>query len=422
VHVTGFSAPAVGSVLLDRYELVRHLARGGMADVYEAADRQLERRVAVKLFRGAAAGDRARFDAEVVVLAALNHPGLVSVYDAGEQDGDAFVVLELIEGPTLAARLAERGPLPAAEVAELGAQVADALAFVHERGVVHRDVTPSNVLCAPDGRPRLADFGIARLVDTTRITATATTVGTAAFMAPEQVRGHDVTAAADVYALGLVLLELLTGRRAFDGAPHEVAMARLARDPDTHTDVPGGWRHLLGEMTDRAAPSRPSASAVRDRLRALVTAAADVTAAVVTVPSVVVAAPSGEGPASSDAVTASNPAAASSADPGTTVMPAVLLPAAEPVRRAGWRRAVVAAAVGALLLVVALGATGDGTGRLESPATTSPPATEPVVAVPPTTTTTVPATTEPSAPPKPAPHEPGKGKDDPKDKGPGRDG
>ncbi len=413
MNATGFSAPAVGSVLVDRYQLVRHVTRGGMADVYEAEDRQLQRRVAVKLFRGAAAGDRARFDAEVVVLAALNHPGLVRVYDAGEQDGDAFVVLELIEGPTLAARVAERGPLPAAEVAELGAQVADALAFVHEQGVVHRDVTPSNVLCAPDGRPRLADFGIARLVDTTRITATATAVGTAAFMAPEQVQGHDVTAAADVYALGLVLLELLTGRRAFSGAPHEVAMARLARDPDTRTDVPDAWRGLLGEMTDRAAPNRPSAAEVRDRLTALLTAAAEVTAAVAAAPSVTVPAPSGEGPAPSDAVTASTPVVATAADPGTTVMPATLLPVAEPAPRTGARRALVAAAVGVLLLLVALAATGDGSGRLESPPTTSPPATEPVVAVPPPTTM-APTTTV-------APPEPGKGKGEPKGKGDERD-
>src|SRR5688572_5471821 len=202
-----------------------------MADVYEATDHQLQRQVAVKVFRAAATSDRARFDAEVVVLAALNHPGLVQVYDAGDQDGDAFVVLELVEGPTLATRLREVGPLPAVDVADLGAQVADALAYVHERGVVHRDVTPSNVLCGPDGRPRLADFGIARLVDTTRVTAAATAIGTAAYMAPEQVQGHDVTPAADVYALGLVLLELLTGRRAFEGTGHEVAVARLARPP-----------------------------------------------------------------------------------------------------------------------------------------------------------------------------------------------
>ena len=201
------AALGVGSVLAGRYELVRHIARGGMADVYEADDRQLQRAVAIKVFRAGATADRARFDAEVVVLAALNHPGLVQVYDAGEHEGDAFVVLDLVDGPTLAARLASGGPVPPAAAAEVGAQVADALAYVHDQGVVHRDVTPANVLCSPDGRALLADFGIARLIDTSRVTAAATTVGTAAYMAPEQVQGLDVTPAADVYSLGLVLLE-----------------------------------------------------------------------------------------------------------------------------------------------------------------------------------------------------------------------
>jgi len=112
-----------------------------MGDVYEADDRQLLRRVAVKVFRAAAPSDRGRFDAEAVTLASLNHPGLVKVFDVGAQDGDAFVVLELVEGPTLAARLEDQRPVPPVEVADLGAQMADALAHVHARGVVHRDVT-----------------------------------------------------------------------------------------------------------------------------------------------------------------------------------------------------------------------------------------------------------------------------------------
>ena len=263
------AALGVGSVLAGRYELVRHIARGGMADVYEADDRQLQRAVAIKVFRAGATADRARFDAEVVVLAALNHPGLVQVYDAGEHEGDAFVVLDLVDGPTLAARLASGGPVPPAAAAEVGAQVADALAYVHDQGVVHRDVTPANVLCSPDGRALLADFGIARLIDTSRVTAAATTVGTAAYMAPEQVQGLDVTPAADVYSLGLVLLELLTGRKAFTGTAQETAVARLVRDPDTSTNVPDAWRDLLRDMTERAPSDRPLAAQVRDRLRAL---------------------------------------------------------------------------------------------------------------------------------------------------------
>ena len=410
--------PAVGARLAGRYELVQLIARGGMGDVYEAEDTQLQRRVAVKLFRGAATLDRARFDAEAVVLAGMNHPGLVQVYDAGEQDGDAFVVLELIEGPTLASRLADRGPIPSSEVAELGIQLADALDYVHQRGVVHRDVTPSNVLCGPDGRPRLADFGIARLVDTTRITASATTVGTAAYMAPEQVQGQDVTPTADVYALGLVLLELLTGAPAFTGSPHEVAVARLARRPDTDTGVPGAWRDLLAAMTDRVVSNRPSAAEVRTRIEAVLEGAAQSTGAMAAAalapeavapptvvvnpppPSVVVNPPAAPAESAED-VTTGLPVAG-----GTTVMPAVLVPVDEAVqgedglapeheraRRRG-RRAALAVA-GALLLAVTVAAASGGGPEVPAPTSTTTPAA-PVVTAPPTTTpTTAPPTTAP---------------------------
>jgi serine/threonine protein kinase len=376
----------IGPLLADRYELISHLARGGMSDVFAAEDRQLQRRVAVKVFRGAAAGDRARFDAEVVVLASLDHPGLVRVYDAGEHDGDAFVVLDLVDGPNLAARLAETGPFQPPAVAELGAEVADALAYVHDHGVVHRDVTPSNVLCGPDGRPRLADFGIARLVDTTRITATATTVGTAGYMAPEQVQGHDVTPAADVYALGLVLLELLRGRPAFTGTQHEVAVARLGRDPDTVTDVPFGWRELLSAMTDRDVANRPSAGEVRDRLRPLSRGAAE-SMAVTTSRSMAVDAPHG-----TEATAVGSTTRAMPAPPSTSVMPAALVPNAEPAPARG--RAVLAALVGLLLLIGAVAASGGGGGRGDPQTPSTTIADAPAVSSP-TSTTAAPTTEAP---------------------------
>jgi predicted Ser/Thr protein kinase len=254
----------VGSVLADRYELVRHIARGGMGDVYEGLDRVLDRRVAVKVFRATMPADRSRFDAEVRVLASLNHPGLVPVYDAGSAGEDAFVVLELIDGPPLRTRMDE-GPLPAEDVREIAMGLAEALAYIHGRGVVHRDVTPSNVLCQ-DGRCRLVDFGIARLLDAPRMTSPQLAIGTAAYMAPEQVKGEDVTGAADVYSLGLVLLEALTGAKAFPGPAAETSIARLARDPDTVTSVPPAWQPILAAMTARDPMARPTAAQVAARL------------------------------------------------------------------------------------------------------------------------------------------------------------
>ena len=258
-----------GVVIASRYELVRHIARGGMGDVYEGLDRLLERRVAVKVYRAASPSDRARFDAEVRCLASLNHPGLVKVYDAGPWGDDAFVVLEFIDGPPLAAVIGDGRRLPSDRVLALGADLADALAYIHASGVVHRDVTPANVLCGPDGRPRLVDFGIARLLESPRVTAASIAIGTAAYMAPEQVRGQDVTPAADIYSLGLLLLEALTGRQEFVGSVQETATARLVRDPDTGRGVPQDWRPLLHQLCQRDPSLRPSAPEVRTRLQAL---------------------------------------------------------------------------------------------------------------------------------------------------------
>ncbi len=404
-------------MLGDRYRLDRLIARGGMGDVFEAEDQRLHRRVAVKVFRSGPTADRARFDSEATVLASLDHPGLVRVFDAGDHDGDAFVVLELIDGPTLADRIPD-GPLPPDEVAELGIALADALAYVHERGVVHRDVTPANVICGRDGRPRLADFGIARLVDSTRLTASATTIGTAAYMAPEQVQGHEVTPAADVYALGLLLLELLTGRRAYEGTAHEVAVARLARPPDTATDVPGPWRATLASMTERAAADRPTAAAVRDQLTQVAAAAerADEPTGAVP-PALVVADGPDLVPPGDDVTTVLHGSAGH-----TSVLPAVLAPepapspgaaAAGALAARAWDRRWLLAAVAAFALVV-LAATAFGGGGIEVP----PPSTEPASGTV-TTTTIAPTTTAPptTEPPK---EEQGKGEEEGKGEGRGK--
>lgn len=389
-------------MLGDRYELIRHIARGGMSDVYEARDVLLQRPVAVKVYRATAPADRSRFDAEVTTLAALNHPGLVQVYDAGEHEGDGYVVLELVDGPTLRSILGDRGPLPAVEVAALGSELADALEYVHTAGVVHRDVTPSNVLCGRDGRPRLADFGIARLLDTTRVTALATTVGTAAYMAPEQLEGLDVTPAADIYALGLVLGEVLTGRPGFSGEGHEVALGRLVREPDFGPELAPGWEVLLRSMTARQPDDRPTAATIGTRLAALSVASPGAEAPPAPV----------QLPVAGDAVTEVVPTAG-----GTTVMPAVLRP--EPgVREVGSFTAAIAAAAawlalrwptwlaaGAIALLVALVVSQAG-GGLDVP---TPTTVAPITVTDPTTTTGPTTTIAPTTTAPPDDDRPGNG-------------
>jgi hypothetical protein len=254
-------------VLGGRYRLGDVLGAGGMAQVHRAHDVLLGREVAVKVLRDSVdEGDRARFTTEAQLLAQLSHPALVTVLDAGVSEERPYVVMELVEGRTFAAALRD-GPMPALEVARIGAQVAHALAHAHEQGVVHRDVKPANVLLDDAGPVKLADFGIARLIgDTMRHTATGTTIGTAAYISPEQVQGHVVGGASDVYSLGLMLLEALTGERAYPGTPTEAALARLHRQPDIPGHLPEPWRELVGSMVALEPSDRAGAEMVATAL------------------------------------------------------------------------------------------------------------------------------------------------------------
>lgn len=264
--------PLPTEALLDGcYALHECVGQGGMARVHRAHDVLLGRTVAIKLLRtemdGTSSSGRAR--SEMTVLASLNHPALVTLYDAQLVPGKAeYLVMEFVDGSTLSARIAQ-GPLAPSAAAALAADLAEALHVVHSAGIVHRDIKPSNVLMS--GSPlmgsrsgaKLADFGISVLVDAARLTTPGVVVGTAAYLAPEQLRGAPPAPPADIYSLGLVLLEALTGRRAFPEAEGiGAAMARLIETPQVPASLGPEWCGLLEQMLTVEPGDRPSASAV----------------------------------------------------------------------------------------------------------------------------------------------------------------
>lgn len=210
---------SVGRVLGDRYELTRILGRGGMAEVYAAHDRVLDRNVAVKLLLERFKEDSAftrRFSDEARHAARLNHPNLVAVYDTGTADGQPFIVMELVDGRSLQEALAE-GMVDVAIAVNIVAVVCEALGYAHDRGVIHRDVKPGNIMLAHDGNVKVTDFGIARAIGNDTVTRTAAVLGTAAYLSPEQAQGGAIDPRSDLYSLGVVLYEALTGSQPFRG-------------------------------------------------------------------------------------------------------------------------------------------------------------------------------------------------------------
>ncbi|MHC5559535.1 protein kinase domain-containing protein [Kocuria sp. U4B] len=280
--------PSSSTVLGGRYALTDRIAIGGMGEVWKAKDRVLGRIVAVKILKEEYNGDPnflQRFRAEARHTALLNHPGVANVFDYGEEEGSAFLVMELVPGEPLSNIIERRKTLDPDTVLNYIGQTARALAAAHAQGLVHRDVKPGNLIITPDNRVKVTDFGIARLADQVPLTATGQVMGTAQYLAPEQATGQTATGSSDIYSLGIIGYECLAGRRPFTGESQiAIALAQVNDPPPPLSDeLPEPVRALVLSMLAKDPKERPAtAGALATAVDAI--RRGDVTAAVAAVP------------------------------------------------------------------------------------------------------------------------------------------
>jgi eukaryotic-like serine/threonine-protein kinase len=417
--------PTEGTILGGRYALTGRIAVGGMGEVWAATDTVLDRAVAVKLLHRALSQDddfAERFRTEARNSAALQHPNIATVFDFGEDDGTAYLVMELVVGEPLSQIIAERAPLSAQETIAILIQAATALAAAHDSGVVHRDVKPANILITPDGTVKLTDFGISRAVGSVPLTQTGQVLGTAQYLSPEQALGQSATVASDIYALGVVGHEMLTGVRPFDtGSIVSTALAHINQPPPPLPDtVPIGVRDVISAALAKDPAERPASAA------AMAHALGMPGAAFASAPPLVPAAPA----PSASAISAPAPTQAMPAP--TRAMPRLATrkgrgplallagsldglrrphPSLATDRRSAWLLGAAAAVLGVLAFVTLSNGSGDG-------ATKTPRATTSATATTSRTSTSSSSATAPvvtsSVPSHPTP---GNGRDNGKKKG-----
>ena len=401
--------------LADRYELVRRLASGGMGEVWLARDAVLGREVAVKLIAVGSDSDPdalERFRREATMTAALGHPNIVTIFDSGTHNGSAFLVMELLAGPTLAQFVADRGPLPELEAVGLGAQIAAGLAAAHRAGVVHRDIKPSNLMFSSSGALKILDFGIARLSQTTApaLTQANAVIGSAPYLSPEQAVGAPADERSDLYSLGCVMVTMMTGLPPFTGEhPIAVLQQHVHNDPpllrDRQPGVSPATEELVGRLLNKRAEQRPaSADEVEDRLTRIMAGRSEAGLAA----TAVLLAPNG--PAQTRTITqaatrpyATAPWPAEFADPGPQeVRPARSAP---PRLRSWWLVAALLIAgvvLAAAVVIPLLNRSGEASsgpsvpGAPSEPPSSSAPATAPSKSTAPTST--APTSTPPTSP------------------------
>lgn len=258
--------PTQGVSFGGRYELQSRIAIGGMGEVWEATDHVIGRTVAIKILKDEYMGDPGfleRFRAEARHAALVNHEGIASVFDYGEENGSAYLVMELVPGEALSTILERDGALSADKTLDIVAQTASALQAAHAAGLVHRDIKPGNLLITPDGRVKITDFGIARIADQVPLTATGQVMGTVQYLSPEQASGHPASPATDTYSLGIVAYECLAARRPFTGESQvAIAMAQInEQPPPLPPTVPIPVQNLVMAMIAKKPSDRPSSSA-----------------------------------------------------------------------------------------------------------------------------------------------------------------